>query len=284
MALKPILFPKIVKPIQFFWHRFALSALIVISFSIMIMDKLDVSAFNQLKTSAIDIAGSVLTVVSQPVNSLHAGWQKIRELNNFSDKLIHLTEQNNRLKHWQHIAGALAAENSALRSLNNFVPMPGITSIAGRVVANSGGPFVRSILINIGSQKGAKIGHAVMSNAGFIGVIVEIGYKYSRVLLITDLNSQIPVTIQNTRDPGILTGNNSRWPQLFFVPHESTISSGDVVVTSGRGGILPANLPVGVIIKTDKSDIRMQPFVDWSRLEYIRVLNYQYNGTVVMKR
>ena len=271
------------KPIQLFWQRFSLSALIAMSFSIMIIDKLDVGAFSQLKANAIDITGSILTVVSQPVNSIHTGWQKMHELNNYSDQLSRLKEQNNSLKQWQHIAGALAAENSALRSLNNFVPSPDITSIAGRVVANSGGPFVRSVLINIGSQEGAKIGHAVMSNVGFVGVIVEIGYKFSRVLLITDLNSQIPITIQNTRDPGILIGDNSRWPRLFFVPHESTISLGDIVVTSGQGGVLPKDLPVGVITKTDQSDIRMQPFVDWSRLEYVRVLNYVYDGTVVIK-
>jgi rod shape-determining protein MreC len=143
---------------------------------------------------------------------------------------------------------------------------------------------VRSILINIGSEKGAKIGHAVMSNAGFVGVIVEAGDKYSRVLLVTDLNSQIPITIQNTRDPGILIGNNSRWPRLFFVPDGSTISLGDIVVTSGQGGVLPKSLPVGTIANIDQSEIRVQPFVDWSRLEYVRVLNYQYNGKVVMKR
>jgi rod shape-determining protein MreC len=283
MSLRPIIFPKIIKPLQFFWQRYALSALIAISFSIMIIDKSDISAFNQLKANAIDITGSMLTVVSQPVNSIHTAWQKIRDLNDFSDQLNRLKEQNNRLKHWQHIAGALAAENSALRSLNNFVPLPDITSIAGRVVANSGGPFVRSILINVGSKKGAKTGHAVMSNIGFVGVIVEVGYKFSRVLLITDLNSQIPVTIQNTRDPGILIGNNSRWPRLFFIPHETTISSGDIVITSGQGGVLPAGLPIGIITKTDKSDIHIQPFVDWSRLEYVRVLNYRYDGTVVMK-
>ena len=101
-------------------------------------------------------------------------------------------------------------------------------------------------MINVGSKNGARLGQAVMSSFALVGVLVEVTDEYSRVLLVTDLNSQIPVKIQNSSVSGILIGDNSRSAKLFFLPQESVLAAGQVVTTSGRGGVLPPDLPIGV--------------------------------------
>ena len=95
---------------------------------------------------------------------------------------------------------------------------------------------------------------------------------------MTDLNSQIPVTVQTTRDPGVLSGDNSNRPRLLFLPQNAHVSTGDPVVTSGEGGVLPAGLPVGVITAISETGVQVKPIVDWDRLEYIQFLDYRIEG------
>ena len=172
--------------------------------------------------------------------------------------------------------------NIALRDLHSFVPLPTIKSITGRIISYSDSAFARSILINVGSKNGARLGQAVMSSFALVGVLVEVTDEYSRVLLITDLNSQIPVKIQNNGVSGILIGDNSRTAKLFFLPQESVLAEGQVVTTSGRGGILPPDLPIGLVKKTEGLKLVVEPFDDWARSGYVRVLNYKFSGTILV--
>ena len=162
------------------------------------------------------------------------------------------------------------------------MPLPTIKGITGRIISYSGGAFTRSILINVGSKKGARLGQDVMSSVALIGVLVEVTDEYSRVLLITDLNSQIPVKIQNSSVSGILIGDNSQLARLFFLPQESVLAEGQVVTTSGRGGILPPDLPIGLVKKTEGLKLVVEPFDDWARSGYVRVLNFKFNGTILV--
>ena len=170
----------------------------------------------------------------------------------------------------------------ALRDLHSFVPLPTIKSITGRIISYSGGAFTRSILINVGSKNGARLGQAVMSSFALVGVLVEVTDEYSRVLLITDLNSQIPVKIQNNGISGILIGDNSRLAKLFFLPQESVLAEGQIVTTSGRAGVLPPDLPIGLVKKTEGLKLVVEPFNDRGQSGYVRVLNYKFSGTILV--
>jgi rod shape-determining protein MreC len=121
-----------------------------------------------------------------------------------------------------------------------------------------------------------------MSNFALVGVLVDVGEEYSRVLLITDLNSQIPVKIQNNNASGILIGDNSQLAKLLFLPQKTILSEGQIITTSGRGGILPPDLPIGVVKKTEGFKFAVEPFDDWAQSGYVRVLNYKFSGTVLV--
>jgi rod shape-determining protein MreC len=281
MSRRPILFSEIAKPLRNFWQRFAIGGLVGVSLFLMISDQVGVATIKQVKSVVLDGMGIFLEVGTQSTSIIRNNLDTLKQISNLKNELNRLKKENQLLSDWKHKAGALASQNEALRKLHNFIPLPPANPISGRVIASSGGVFTKSVLINIGKINGAKIGQAVMSGVALIGVIVETGNNYSRVLLITDLNSQVPVRVQNTSDPGILMGDNSKMARLFFLPENSAISEGDIVVTSGGGGVLPPDLPIGIVRRGLGALFKVEPFEDWSGLGYIRVLDYKFDGPIL---
>ena len=233
MSRRPILFSEVAKPLRNLWQRFSIGGLVGVSLFLMISDQAGVATIKQFNLSVLDVLGIFLEVVTQSTSIIRNNLDTLKQISNLKNELDRLKTENQLLSDWKHKAGALASQNEALRNLHNFIPLPVADPISGRVIASSGGVFTKSVLINIGKINGAKIGQAVMSGVALIGVVVETGNNFSRVLLITDLNSQVPVRVQNTGDPGILMGDNSKMASLFFLPQNSAISEGDIVVTSG---------------------------------------------------
>jgi rod shape-determining protein MreC len=154
----------------------------------------------------------------------------------------------------------------------NFVPERGASFAAARVIGDSGGVFVRSVLINGGMVDGIQKGDAVVNGDGLIGRVAESGRRSGRVLLLSDLNSRIPVVGEKSRVRAILAGDNSPLPRLDFLPPNPGLNVGDRIVTSGHGGVFPAGLPIGRITSIGDSDIRVEPFADFYRLEYVRII------------
>jgi rod shape-determining protein MreC len=283
MSRRPILFSEVAKPLRNLWQRFAIGGLVGVSLFLMISDQAGVATIKQFKSSVLDIMGIFLEVGTQSTSIIRNNLDTLKQISNLKNELNRLKTENQLLSDWKHKAGALASQNEALRKLHNFIPLPVADPISGRVIASSGGVFTKSVLINIGKINGAEIGQAVISGVALIGVIVETGNNFSRVLLITDLNSQVPVRIQNTGDPGILMGDNSKMASLFFLPQNSAISEGDIVVTSGGGGVLPPDLPIGIVRRGSGALFDVEPFEDWSNLSYIKVLNYKFDGAILAK-
>ncbi|MGH6920845.1 MAG: rod shape-determining protein MreC, partial [Geminicoccaceae bacterium] len=143
-----------------------------------------------------------------------------------------------------------------------------------RVVADAGGPFVHTVLVDAGTDQGVVKGMAAVNERGLVGRVIEVGRRSARVLLLTDFNSRVPVMVEPARDQAILAGDNSREPGLIFLPLNPRMAVGQRVVTSGRGGVLPPGLAVGRISAIDDRKIAVAPVVDWDRLEYVRLLEY----------
>ena len=197
MARGPLLFARVVRPVRSLWQRFAFATLIGMALSLMVADQSDIKVFKQIKMSAIHSLGTLLELGVETSTAARETFETLAELGKFKGELERLRLENNELKKWRYAAEALNSQNMALRDLHSFVPLPTIKSITGRIISYSGGAFTRSILINVGSKNGARLGQAVMSSFALVGVLVEVADEYSRVLLITDLNSQIPVKNQN---------------------------------------------------------------------------------------
>jgi rod shape-determining protein MreC len=134
---------------------------------------------------------------------------------------------------------------------------------------------VRAVLVNAGSQQGVAKGQAVTDGRYVIGQVITAGRLSARILLITDLNSRVPVMIERSGDRAILAGDNSPLPSLKFLPVGAELHEGDRILTSGDGGVFPARLPVGEAVMT-ADGLRIRPLVDFARLEYALILDYHF--------
>ena len=180
------------------------------------------------------------------------------------------------------IVEGLESENARLRVMLNLAPEAPARFITGRVIGDSGGAFLRSVLINIGARDGVRKGVAAVDGTSLLGRIAEVGNRSSRILLVSDLNSRIPVLVGESRERAILAGDNSDLPKLAYLPVEISIAPGDLVITSGHGGAFPAGLPVGIVVRPDpdSEELRVEPFYSTRRLEFVRLMDFGLTGVL----
>src|SRR5207249_6886308 len=145
---------------------------------------------------------------------------------------VRLTHENERLLQWQQIALKLSADNRDLRGLLKSVPEAAVSYVTARVIANSGGGYVRTVMVNAGGEQGLARGQAVVTGEGLVGRLTEVGSRAARVLLITDLNSRIPVVVESTRANAVLAGDNSPRPRLLYVGERGAPKIGERILTS----------------------------------------------------
>ena len=276
MARKPVLFSSLVKPLKVWWQKTFFAVGIVACILFMIMDRGEVNYVKEIRINLTDAVLPITQTIFHPINSISNFVDDFKNLNQAREVVKVLEAQVRELQEELIVTQGLMTQNKRLKEQTNFVDFPDTKIITGRVVALSGGPFVKSMLINIGQDNGARLGQAVMSEYGLVGVIVEVASSFARVLQITDINSQIPVVTENTRDPAIIKGDNSRFLKLKFVPNGSLLAVGDRIVTSGHGGLLPPDVPIGHIAEIDGTSVLVSSLVDWDRLDYIRVLDYRF--------
>ena len=255
-------------------QRFALALLIAAALALMILSRADNAAVERLRLGVTDAAAPIFAAFSQPVAAVRRGVESVNQWAYLSRDNQRLREENERLRRWQASARDLERENAAYRALLSARNEPRVSSITTRVIADSGAPFVRTVLFASGTRDGVQNGQALVTGAGLVGRVVAAGRRASRALLLTDFNSRVPVVVESSRHRGVLTGDNTAQPELGFLPANARVAIGQRVVTSGDGGLFPPGIPVGVIAAVGDSGVRVQPLVEWDRLEYVRVLRF----------
>jgi len=265
-------------PIRIWAQRFAFLGLVILSFALMLLSKVESAGIESLRLAIVDAAAPVLYVLSQPVQAAGEAADSVENFFHVFDENRRLREENGRLVQWVQEARRLGVENATLRAQLEYVPDKRSQFVTARVIADTGGAYFHSLLINAGARQFIRRGQAVVWQGGLIGRIVEVGERSSRVLLMTDINSRIPVVVESTGDRAIVRGDNSAHPVLAFLPDNLPISPGDRIVTSGHGGVYPPGLAVGAVAEVTDTAITVQPFVDWARLNQAVILDYGVEG------
>ncbi len=267
------------------WHsarlllqRFAFVALVMAAFALMLLGKADTILVERARGGVVDLMAPVIRALSQPAGALAQVADNVRDLANLRAENARLREDNQQLLLWRDAARRLEAENAQLHALLDYKPPPEARAFAIQVMGDTGGAFAHSLLVAAGSQDQVRKGMAVLTGEGLVGRVAQVGRWASRVVLITDITSRVPVVLENTRTRAILAGNNSEKPRLIYVPAGARVSPGDRVVTSGHAGALPPGIPVGVVSSVDDTVIRVQPFMDRDRLEIVRVVDFGLSG------
>lgn len=183
-----------------------------------------------------------------------------------------LRRELQQLKSWREAALQLEQENARLLDLNKVRLNTRLTFVTGVVLTDNGSPFRRSVLLNVGARDGIVDGWATMDGLGLVGRISGVGERTSRVILLTDSNSRVPVTIQPSGQRALLIGDNTLAPTIDIVENIEDVRPGDRVVTSGDGKVFPADILVGQIAQGPDGRLRTRLAADYGRLEFLRVL------------
>lgn len=280
MARNPRPITRIASPVRAWAHRFTYVLLVGGAFALMLLGKTDAALVERFRTSVTDALAPIMAAVERPVAAFENGVENAKNFFSLRQQNAQLLAERDALLQWQAVARRLEAENRELRTLLSMAPDPRIDFVTARVIGSSAGAFVREVLIAAGQRDGVAKGQAALTGEGLAGRVTEVGDRSARVLLLTDINSRIPVLIENTRYKAILAGDNSNEPRLLFLTPGVQPMPGDRVVTSGDGGAFPSGLPVGIVGSVDEGVVTVVPFVDWDRLEYLQLVDYELTGFI----
>jgi rod shape-determining protein MreC len=261
-------------PLRGLAQRLGVFVLALAGVGLIVLGKVDPTLTERARTAVSDITVPILEAMARPVVAANRAVDAVYEAIFIYHENDRLRDDNARLIHWQEVARRLEQDNAALRQLMNATLDPPFSYVTARVVGDPGGPFVHTVLLNAGERDGVEKAQAVVADTGLIGRIAETGQRSARVLLMTDLNSRIPVVAGRDRHRAVLSGDNNTMPVLDYVPAGADLKVGDQVATSGDGGVYPPGLPVGTIEEINDGVARVRTAVDLGRLEFVRVLRY----------
>jgi rod shape-determining protein MreC len=267
-------------PVRQALSRLTLPVLIAVSFGIMLLGKMDTVIAERARMALGDALAPIYSVIATPMMPVR------RAIDDFSDLMTlradneKLRDENAMLRRWQAVAMALDAENATLKANLNWIPDPALSFVTARVVNDAGGVYARAVLLSTGPTRQIAKGEIALDQQGLVGRVTEVGARSARVMLITDLNSRIPVVLESTRARALLVGNNNARPRLMFWPEGAPPAEGERVVTSAEANAYPAGLPVGTVHYTSNHVPEVQPFARLDRLEIVRVFDYGLRGLV----
>ncbi len=258
-------------PVKVAAQRLALPTLIFAAAMLTVLGKADVLLIDRAREAVADAAAPVLTLIAAPVASAAAVVAQIEDSVAVYRQNEVLREDNLRLLQWQEVARRLAAENATLRDLDKLVPDQAMTALAARVIADSGGAFMRNVLVDAGARDGVARGQAAMTGEGLVGRVAEVGERTARILLLTDLNSHIPVMVERTSERAMLDGDNSDRPRLAFLDPKAEIVAGRPHRHQRQRRRVPAGPAGGRRRRRSTAGIvRVEPYAELSRLEIVR--------------
>lgn len=259
-------------------NKSALIVLFCIAFLFMLLNKSNNEILEQTASSANLIINPIIEVLVLPAKTLAQGYNYIRSLRKIDIENKKLKAENSALIIENAKNKAIIVENKILSQMLNFIPPPEAAFISAKVIAEEGDPFAHALIVYIGKNPSVKKGQIAMGAKGVVGRVESVDGQYAKISLLNNLNSKIPIIMEETRTRGILSGENSFMPKIIFTPTNATIMVGETVATSGVGGIFPSGLPVGKVIKSDKKTIVVEPFNNLHNIEYIQIVNYNLHS------
>lgn len=256
-------------------RRLLVGVVLLALIGLFLIWRIDSPRVERLRAEVIDTVVPSFEWAMAPITgtanliSDYQSYQQLREQNQ------DLRRELQQMKAWREAALQLEQENAKLLDLNNVSLDPQLTYVTGVVITDSGSPFRQSVLVNVGARDGIMDGWPTMDGIGLVGRIAGVGQETSRVMLLTDTSSRIPVTIQPSGQRAILAGDNTLNPPLDFLEDDALVRPGDRVVSSGDGGVFPADLLVGQVALDTDGRLRVRLSADYERLEFLRVLRSQ---------
>jgi rod shape-determining protein MreC len=233
--------------------------------------------YSDARSNIRDLILTVSSTIASPAILLNDGITTIIEINSLYSELDEYKKQ-------QALSSNIFQELSVLRqqveiyeSDLNIIKDDDHDSIGAEIFTDSSNRYFSSVLIKAGSNDNLKENNALVSSKGLLGRISEVGEEVSRGLLLTDISSRVPVSVSSNEIQGILIGQNLKKPRVYYLLNISSLNEGDLVTTSGKGGIFPSNIPIGTVSDKNQKNkyIEIDLFERINNLSHVRIINYK---------
>mgnify|MGYP001300735960 CR=1 FL=1 len=255
-------------------QRFSLIALIFFSIALIALSRFNFPAINYLKISLNEIiyrASFVVSIPEQQIQNVSIALNKHIKL--YKD--LELTKKKiKQLEYEKYNSNYLKAENKRLRKLIDEYIIKSDELVA-KVLLDKNSPFLKSIIVNKGSKDDVKLGMAVLDNQYLVGKIVEVNYSTSRALLVSDLNSKIPISIEPGNLLSILSGTGKDFGKIQYTQQDFNFQESDIVYTSGSGGIFKSGIPIGKIKIDTNKNIKVKFFSNLSQITFVKLVSFE---------
>ena len=217
-------------------------------------------------------AGPVNNVLSWPVHKIGDGTNWLSDYVFAASENRKLRRKVAELSQYRDLYLEERDVNARYEKLLKLRTEPPIDMVAARSVSVSRGPFAKNRLIDAGSDKKIVFGNPVVTDEGLVGRVVGVSPGVSRVLMVTDINSHIPVMILRTDARALMDGDGGEYPKMDWVRGHDSVRQGDQVLTSGDGGIFPRGLPVGEAVKGVDGVWRIRLYANRAPIDFVKVL------------
>tara|TARA_B100001057_G_scaffold208192_1_gene208858 strand:+ start:1292 stop:2521 length:1230 start_codon:yes stop_codon:yes gene_type:complete len=256
-------------------QKFSLLTLVFFSIFIIVLSSFDFKAIRFTKSIIKEIVYRSSFIVSIPENFIISTYENLNEYTNYYKEYTTTKEELDQLKSKDVSIKIIKSENQELKSLIDGYSFT-YNKILAKVIVDHESPFLRSIIINKGSKENIKIGTSIYDRNYLVGRVIEVNYTTSRVLLLTDLNSNIPVSITPGNIQAIVVGNGDKRGEIKYIKSDliDKIKNKSIAYTSGTGSIFKSGIPVGVINlhEDDTADIvKIDFYTDFTQLKYVLV-------------
>ena len=259
-------------------QRFSLLSLILFSIIFLILGSLNFKIIDYTKIAIKEITYRSSFIVSVPENLLKDSYLAIQNYNNLYKENEENKSELVSLRSKDLLNKFIILENKRLKRVVDDYLVKSDTVLA-KVLSDKGSPFLKSIIINKGSKHNINLGMVAMDGAYLVGSVVEVNYLSSRVLLLSDLNSKIPVIVEPNEVFSILSGTGNDYGLIQYSKKYEDIKSESVIYTSGAGSLFKAGIPVGKINTKDQDEKKkVEFFSDFSQLKFVKILVFTKNG------
>ena len=257
-----------VRPVR----RLVLGVLIIVFGALFLLWRIDSPRVERFRTAFVDAVVPNMDWAMAPVTRASRMIEDFRSYARIYEQNQELRRELQQMRAWREAALQLEQRNAQLLDLAQVRLDPQLTHVTGVVMADAGSPYRKSVLINVGARDGIVDGWAVMDGLGLAGRIAGVGQRSSRVILLTDTNSRVPVSLQPSGQRALLSGDNGPVPVLEFIESPEDVRPGDRVVSASDGGVFPPGLLVGEVVQGTDRRLRVRLAADYGRLDFLRVL------------
>ena len=250
-------------------QKFSLLTLVFLSISIIVLSSFNIKPVQKLRVVINEIVYRSSFIVSIPENFLVSSFLNVKEYSNFYVAFKNNQKELEKLKSNVVLNEIIVSENKELKNLIEDYTLT-TNKILAKVIVDHKSPFLKTIVINKGSADKIKIGTNIFDKSYLVGRVIEVNFKTSRVLLLSDLNSSVPASIVPGDIQAIVSGTGKNLGEIKYVKDNliSKFQENSIVYTSGTGSIFKSGIPVGKIDITD-NQIVVDYFSDFTQLKYV---------------